>query len=95
MLSNICHMLSPTENRDLLRRGAQALVRKGRIVIQEFVLNADRTSPAPAALFALNMLVGTANGNSYTEGEYQTWLREAGFDGMDVQATGHLRGAGF
>ena len=82
LLSNICHMLSPKENRDLLRRGGQALVRNGRIVIQEFVLNADRTSPVPAALFALNMLVATANGNSYTEGEYETWLREAGFEGI-------------
>jgi hypothetical protein len=51
----------------------------GRIVVQDFVLEADKTAPKMAALFALNMLVGTHAGSSYSEDEYAAWLRQAGF----------------
>ncbi len=78
-VSAICHMLSSRENFDLLRRGREALRPGGRIVIQDFILEADKTAPRFAALFALNMLVGTSGGSSYSEPEYTTWLGEAGF----------------
>lgn len=78
-VSAICHMLSPSENRDLLKRSFDALAAGGRVVIQDFILNADKTSPKSAALFALNMLVGTRGGSAYSEIEYSEWLRGAGF----------------
>jgi predicted O-methyltransferase YrrM len=78
-LSAICHMLDPAQNRDLLRRCMEALRPGGRIVIQDFILEPDKTSPRFAALFALNMLVGTRGGSSYSEPEYAAWLGEAGF----------------
>ncbi len=78
-VSAICHMLSPEENRDLLQRCHAALAPSGRVVIQDFILEADKTAPKSAALFALNMLVGTRAGTSYSEEEYAAWLRETGF----------------
>ena len=78
-VSAICHMLSPEENRDLLERCHAALAPGGRVVIQDFILEADKTAPKSAALFALNMLVGTRAGASYSEEEYAAWLRETGF----------------
>ncbi|MGP8247027.1 MAG: methyltransferase [Bryobacteraceae bacterium] len=78
-VSAICHMLSPAENLDLLRRCREALAPGGRVVIQDFILEADKTAPRSAALFALNMLVGTREGSSYSEPEYTAWLGEAGF----------------
>ncbi len=78
-VSAICHMLSPEENLDLLRRCSEALAPGGRVVIQDFILEPDKTSPRFAALFALNMLVGTRGGSSYSEPEYAAWLAEAGF----------------
>ena len=78
-VSAICHMLAPDENRDLLRRCYAATAPGGRIVIQDFLLEPDRTAPKFAVLFALNMLVGTAAGNSYTEAEYASWLEETGY----------------
>jgi len=80
LLSAICHMLGVDENRDLVRRCFEALAPKGRLVIQDFILEPDRTAPKWAALFALNMLVGTQAGSTYTEAEYAGWLREAGFE---------------
>jgi hypothetical protein len=48
-------------------------------VIQDFILEPDKTAPKSAALFALNMLVGTQAGSTYTEAEYAIWLEEVGF----------------
>ncbi|MBZ5569769.1 MAG: methyltransferase domain-containing protein [Acidobacteriia bacterium] len=79
LLSAICHMFSPEENRELLRRIYQALAPNGRVVVQDFILDADKTSPKFAALFSLNMLVGTKAGASYSEPEYTDWMRTAGF----------------
>jgi len=86
IVSAICHMLGAEENKDLLKRCFEALAPKGRVVIQDFILEPDRTAPKSATLFALNMLVGTRAGNTYTEAEYAAWLREAGF--QDVR---HVR----
>jgi len=79
LISSICHMLGTEDNRDLLRRSFAALAPGGRAVIQDFILDADRTSPRESARFGLGMLVSTREGNTYTEQEYAEWLREAGF----------------
>ena len=79
LISAICHMLDPDENRALLARSYSALGAGGRIAISDFILDPDRSGPRQATLFALNMLVGTRRGNTYTEEEYASWLREAGF----------------
>jgi predicted O-methyltransferase YrrM len=79
LISAICHMLGTEENRNLLARAYRALVQGGRVVIQDFLLRADKTGPRSGALFSLNMLVNTQGGASYSEEEYTAWLREAGF----------------
>ena len=79
LASAICHMLSPEENQDLFRRCYAALDPNGRAVIQDFILEPDKTAPKQAALFALNMLVGTPAGSTYSYEEYSAWLQEAGF----------------
>jgi predicted O-methyltransferase YrrM len=78
-VSAICHMLGPAENKDLFRRSFAALAPGGRIVLQDFILEPDKTAPRAAALFALNMLVATQTGSSYSEQEYAAWLMAAGF----------------
>jgi SAM-dependent methyltransferase len=83
LLSAICHMLGPEENLDLFRRCRRALAPGGRLVIRDFILDADKTAPPSAALFALNMLVGTENGSTYNEKEYRDWLASAGFGSVD------------
>jgi predicted O-methyltransferase YrrM len=79
LLSAICHMLGPAANQELLRRCFAALAPGGRVVVQDFILEPDRTAPRSASLFALNMLVGTPEGSSYTSDEYRSWLGEVGF----------------
>ncbi len=77
-LSSICHMLGPDGNRELLARCARALAPGGRVVSQDFILEPERTAPRQAVLFAVNMLVGTEAGSTYTEAEYASWMSAAG-----------------
>ena len=79
MLNAICHMFSAEQNQDIFRRARKALALNGRLVVQDFILNADKTGPQQAALFSLNMLVGTNVGASYSEPEYTEWMKGAGF----------------
>ena len=79
LVSAICHMFSPDDNRTLFERVFNALAPNGQVVVQDFILEPDKTAPRAAALFALNMLVGTTAGNSYSEPEYANWLHDAGF----------------
>lgn len=83
LASAICHMFSPEENRELFQRAYDALAPSGQLVVQDFILEASKAAPRAAALFSLNMLVGTRAGSSYSEPEYASWLRSAGF--VDVR----------
>jgi (2Fe-2S) ferredoxin/predicted nicotinamide N-methyase len=79
LLNAICHMFSGEQNQNLFMRARKALAPNGRLVVQDFILNPDKTGPQHAALFSINMLVGTDAGASYSEQEYVGWMRAAGF----------------
>ncbi len=79
MLNAICHMFSEEQNLTLFQRARKSLAPKGRLAVQDFILNPTKTGPQHAALFSLNMLVGTEAGASYSELDYTKWMKEAGF----------------
>ncbi len=87
-LSAIVHINSPEGNRRLLRRAFESLNPGGRIVIQDHIINEERTSPPRGVIFAINMLVNTPGGDSYTESEMRDWLRDAGCGKIERIATG-------
>jgi len=78
-LSAIIHINSPEQNRKLVKKCFAALNPGGMIVIQDHVMDEDRTSPFGGALFAMNMLVATECGDTYTESEIRKWLLDVGF----------------
>jgi predicted O-methyltransferase YrrM len=78
-VSAIIHQNSPEQNLDLYQKGFRALVPGGRIVIRDHVMEPDRTQPRDGAIFAVNMLVGTSGGNTYTYQEIHSGLEKAGF----------------
>lgn len=78
-LSAIIHINSPQTNIELFNRCRCALNHGGRIIIQDFIMDPNRTTPPFGALFALNMLVSTTEGDTYTEEEVRDWLYQTGF----------------
>ena len=79
LLPNFLHHFDAATCVALLRRVRAALAPEGEVAVLEFVVDADRTSPAPAALFSLTMLASTPSGDAYTFEELDAMLREAGF----------------
>ena len=61
---------------DVLLRVFEALAPGGRVVIQDHLMGPDKTAPRAGALFAINMLVNTEAGSTYTFAELSGWLRE-------------------
>ncbi|HUI30333.1 MAG TPA: methyltransferase [Candidatus Acidoferrales bacterium] len=78
-MSAIIHSNSARTNRELFHKAFEALNAGGRLVVSDYMMNNDRTSPAAGAYFSLNMLVGTTEGDTYTESEVRGWMEEAGF----------------
>jgi ubiquinone/menaquinone biosynthesis C-methylase UbiE len=78
-LGHILHSEGPSRSRKLLKKTFDALSPGGTIAIAEFMVNDDRTGPPMGLLFAVNMLVNTRDGDTFSFKEMSGWLREAGF----------------
>lgn len=87
-LGHILHIEGEQSSRRLLKRVARALSPGGRVVIAEMVPNDARTGPPYPLFFALNMLLNTALGDTWTIGEFRQWLRAAGFRRVEVIEVG-------
>lgn len=74
-LGHICHIYGEKEIRKLFRDLAGRLIEGGRLIINDFIRG---TGPYPA-VFAVNMLVNTDSGGTWTFGQYKTWLEDTGF----------------
>ncbi len=86
-LSAIIHINSYEQNKKLIKKCTDALNKNGMIVISDFIMDEDRTKPYHGALFSLNMLVGTANGDTYTEKEIREWFKSAGLSNIERKNT--------
>lgn len=78
-VSAIVHQNSRRENRELFAKIHTALVSDGQIMIRDIVMEDSHTSPPLGALFAINMLVNTEGGGTYSLAELQDDLHDAGF----------------
>lgn len=87
LLSAIVHINSNEQNKMLIKKCADALNKNGIIIISDFVMNDDRTQPIHGALFSINMLVGTASGDTYTESEIRKWFESASLSRIERKNT--------
>jgi precorrin-6B methylase 2 len=83
-ISAIAHQNSREQNRTLFKKTSQVLRPQGWVMIRDMVMNASRTSPSSGALFAVNMLVGTESGGTFTFDEFREDLEEAGFKNVSL-----------
>ncbi|MGH3086108.1 MAG: class I SAM-dependent methyltransferase [Rubrobacteraceae bacterium] len=77
---NTSHLYGPDENLALFERMRRSLAPGGLLALREFV----RGISEDAALFAINMLVLTPGGGTYSAREYESWLTAAGFEEVEV-----------
>jgi len=78
-ISAIVHQNSRSQNRELLGKVNAALSSGGCVMIRDIVMDESRTDPPTGAMFAINMLVNTPGGGTYTFGELSEDLQAAGF----------------
>jgi SAM-dependent methyltransferase len=88
-VSAVIHINSPEENQALIRKCAESLNTKGQLIILDHFMNDERTEPVIGAIFALNMLVGTEHGDTYTESEVRSWMLDAGLKDILRKETIH------
>jgi 2-polyprenyl-3-methyl-5-hydroxy-6-metoxy-1,4-benzoquinol methylase len=91
-LSAVIHSNSYDENALLVKKCVSALNRNGKIAILDYIMNDDRTSPVGGAIFAINMLVGTNEGTTYTETEIKKWMSAAGLKDFSLINAGEGNG---
>jgi ubiquinone/menaquinone biosynthesis C-methylase UbiE len=78
-LGHILHSEGVERSKALLAKTYAALGAGGTIAIAEFLVNEHRTGPLNGLIFAVNMLVNTETGGTYSFEEISGWLTEAGF----------------
>lgn len=83
-VSAIVHQNSRVQNQALFSRVFHSLNPGGRIAIRDILMDSIRTLPVAGALFAVNMLVGTESGGTYTYEEVKADLEGVGFRDVDI-----------
>ncbi len=80
LLGHVLHSEGEERSRRLVKKVFDALAPGGQIAIAEILVDPNRTGPLPALLFAVNMLVNTACGDTYSLEEISGWLQDARFE---------------
>lgn len=84
LVSQVLHAEGPERNRRLLAALLPLLAPGGVLAIHENACEPSRTEPLPAVLFAINMLVSTGEGRTYTIDELRALGSEAGLRTRDA-----------
>lgn len=79
VLGHILHSEGEERSRKLLNKTFRALRSGATIAIAEQLVNDERTKPAFALMFAVQMLVNTEKGDTFSFNEIKSWLEDAGF----------------
>jgi len=88
LLSAIIHQNSPQQNLELYRKAYRSLEPGGMLLIRDHIMDEQRTQPHEGALFAINMLVNTQGGDTYTFDEVKRGLKDAGFTDAGLLRSG-------
>jgi ubiquinone/menaquinone biosynthesis C-methylase UbiE len=78
-LGHILHSEGEKRSRRLLKKTFEALRPGGAIAIAEILVDTERKAAVPALIFAINMLVNSDEGDTFSFDEIRGWLEDAGF----------------
>ncbi|MCP3952377.1 MAG: SAM-dependent methyltransferase [Desulfobacterales bacterium] len=77
-LSHILHGEGPEDCLSIIEKAVAVLEPGGCIMIHDFILENSMDGPLFPALFALNMLLGTPSGQTYSQAQLEEMLEKAG-----------------
>ncbi len=87
-ISQILHAYNDRDCMSLLKKSSASLRPGGRVVVHEFYLDETKTNPPQGALFAINMLVNTPGGRTYTPAEISSLMKKAGLTDITEKIIG-------
>jgi predicted O-methyltransferase YrrM len=87
-VSAIAHQHSRRHNQELFKKVFKALEPGGQIAVRDIVMEPCRTRPRDGAMFAINMLVNTESGGTFTFDEFAEDLQAAGFTNPRLAVSG-------
>ncbi|MCP4707189.1 MAG: methyltransferase domain-containing protein [Planctomycetes bacterium] len=83
-LGAIAHQNSREQNRELFGKVYRAMEDGGVMVVRDVVMAESGAEPVRGAMFAINMLVATPGGGTYTLNEYREDMMAAGFKNVEL-----------
>jgi len=93
-ISHLLHSEGPAGAATMMNKAVRSSRPGGLVLVQEFILDDDRTAPLFPALFSLNMLLGTQAGQSYSQQELIQMMISAGVENISRLPLDLPNGAG-
>lgn len=85
--SHIAHQEGPEDNIAVFAKLRAALKPGGTLVVNDYVVDDDRSGPPFALIFAGEMLLKSKQGGTWRRADYQSWLTKAGFSDITFHPT--------
>jgi hypothetical protein len=85
--SHIAHQEGPEDNVAMFAKFRGALKPGGTLVINDFIVDDDRSGPPFPLIFASEMLLKSKQGGTWRRADFHAWLAKAGFDDISFQPT--------
>lgn len=79
LFGNLTGYASPEQNVGMLRKAYEALTKEGRVLIIAPVADEDHKGPGEVPMAAIEMLLFSSDGDTYTFAEYRGMLEAVGF----------------
>jgi len=79
LISTVLDGYDEPECRRALKKIFTSLDSQGVLIVNEMMLNEERTGPLFPAIFSLELMIERNTGDSRTEGEIRRWMKDTGF----------------
>jgi 16S rRNA G1207 methylase RsmC len=80
LFANVLHQETADRAAEMVRRGAAALARGGRVVVVDFAIDDQQRQHVLGTLFAINM---RSFGNTWNEPTIRQWMASAGLESIE------------
>ncbi len=85
LLSSMMNQESPEVNKRTFKKAFDSMVNGGLLILQEQMLNSEKSGPLLSALIGVNQLIHTPGGAAYSDREISVWIEETGFRGIEFK----------